>query len=162
MIIIFLSPLACVGGRENNLIFKRTKRGGQQKHKKEIRIFIYEHLFGILKGVKMRKFHRSPNLFEKFLLVIGVFVIVVGYGFITNARAVDTTNYWLFLQTMFLWLMLTVLVILLAVNENMKEELKIIAEEQLEQIKLLARGEKQEVAIEEQELKILDKLKKKK
>ena len=110
----------------------------------------------------MRKFHRSPNLFEKFLLIIGVFVIIIGYGFIANAQRLDAANYWLFLQTIFLWLMLTVLIILLAVNENMKEELKLIAEEQLEQIKILAKGEKEEVQIEEEELKILNKLKGKK
>jgi len=103
----------------------------------------------------MKKFVRNPNLFERFLLIIGIFVIIIGYGFISNAQKLNDPNYWTFLQTMFLWLILTVLVILLAVNENMKEELKLIAEEQLEQIKLLTQSERKAVDIEDEELKTL-------
>lgn len=44
---------------------------------------------------------------------------------------------WGLLQTTFLWLLMIFFVVLVAVNENMKEELKIIAYNQLVEARLL-------------------------
>lgn len=110
----------------------------------------------------MKKYPRNPNIFEKFLLIVGIFILIVGYGFIQRALNINQTNHWLFLQSIFLWLMLVVLIILLAVNENMKEELKLIQEEQLEEIRVLRKEEKTEIDIEEKELDLLKKLERKK
>jgi hypothetical protein len=81
---------------------------------------------------------RSPNIFEKILLIIGVMIVIIGYSFIHQMYVTD--NYmisWGMLQAMFMWLLLSVMLIMLAVNENVKEELKIVIEEHLQEIKLL-------------------------
>lgn len=79
---------------------------------------------------------RNPNLFEKILLVFGVFVIIISYValhrmVVSGADSVDA------LQVIFLWLILLVMIIMTSVNENMKEELKIVIRNQHEEIKLL-------------------------
>jgi hypothetical protein len=81
---------------------------------------------------------RSPNVFEKILLVIGVMMVIVGYSFIHRMYMVDGyVLSWNMLQTMFLWLILAVMLIQLAVSENMKEELKLIIQEHIQEIKLM-------------------------
>ena len=81
---------------------------------------------------------RKPNVFEKIVLIIGIIVVVVGYSFIQQMyMAEGRVLSWALLQTMFLWLMLAVFIIMMAVNENVKEELKVIINEHLEEIKLL-------------------------
>ncbi|MEM4336948.1 MAG: hypothetical protein QXG86_03010 [Candidatus Woesearchaeota archaeon] len=81
---------------------------------------------------------RTPNFFERVLLVIGALVIIVGYGVIRRVWELTGKNFgWEIVTTIFLWLILIALVILLAVSENMKEELKIVVENQLNEIKLL-------------------------
>jgi Na+/melibiose symporter-like transporter len=101
---------------------------------------------------------RSPNLFEKILLGVGLLVILVGFGLISQAISQGSAEYWSLLQTILLWLMLIVLIILLAVNENVKEELKLIAAEQLEALTILSRQVKKGVKDEEAELRILKNL----
>jgi hypothetical protein len=44
---------------------------------------------------------------------------------------------WNALQTTFLWLILIVMIILAAVNENMKEELKMVINNQVKEMQLL-------------------------
>lgn len=80
---------------------------------------------------------RVPNVFERVLLIVGVVVILVGYGLIQKLLNIDGGLSWNFLIAVFLWLILIAVVILAAVNENVKEELKIVIENQLEEIKLL-------------------------
>ncbi|MCK4521077.1 MAG: hypothetical protein KAU20_00760 [Nanoarchaeota archaeon] len=79
---------------------------------------------------------RKINAFEKLLLATGILVIITGYIFI-HSLIIKTGISWMALQAMFLWLILLVLVILTAVNENTKEELKMVINNQLEEIKLL-------------------------
>ena len=81
---------------------------------------------------------RKPNVFEKIVLIIGIIVVVVGYSFIQQMYLAEGAKLsWDLLQTMFLWLVLAVFMIMVAVNENVKEELKVIINEHLEEIRLL-------------------------
>ena len=80
---------------------------------------------------------RKTNAFEKILLAIGITLIIIGYAAIHRLFAVERVFSWELLQTTFLWLMMILLLILAAVNENMKEELKIIILQQHDEIKLL-------------------------
>ena len=122
-------------------------------------MFIYLNELFVYEGVQMKRFTRNPNLFEKILLIIGICVIVFGFGSISTAINVDNTNYWLFTQTVLLWFLLVIMIVLLAVNENMKEELKLISEEQLEQIKILNQGERKELDYERSELEEIKRMK---
>ncbi len=88
---------------------------------------------------------RKPNFFEKILLLIGVILIIAGYGLMHGRIIADGMITWNAIQAIFIWLVLVVLVILLAVNENMKEELKIIAGQQLNEIKLLTGSTKKQI-----------------
>jgi len=81
--------------------------------------------------------HRKPNLFEIILLTIGIAVIVLGYIAIHRMVLIEKTVSWELLQTTFLWLLMIFFIVLAAVNENMKEELKVIAYNQLVEIRLL-------------------------
>jgi len=79
---------------------------------------------------------RKPNVFEKILLLIGVAVLMIGYGFIhQQVRAEGVTL--LTIETIFMWLVLVALIILIAVSENMKEELKQILALNAEEVRLL-------------------------
>jgi len=85
----------------------------------------------------MAKLVRNPNLFEKVLLIVGIALIVVGYISIHRMVVSDRAFSWDFLQTTFMWLIMILLIILAAVNENMKEELRTVIENQIEEMKLL-------------------------
>ena len=78
-----------------------------------------------------------PNFFEKLLLFLGFFVIIVSYGFIHAVIAREGLFSWEALQTIFLWLILIVLIVMTAVNENMREEIALIIRNQLDELKLL-------------------------
>ncbi|HZX45506.1 MAG TPA: DmsC/YnfH family molybdoenzyme membrane anchor subunit [Candidatus Nanoarchaeia archaeon] len=80
---------------------------------------------------------RKPNMFESILLIIGVVLIVLGYYVIYKVYSIEGALNWNLLQTLFLWILMILLIIVAAVNENMKEELKIIASNQLEEVKML-------------------------
>jgi hypothetical protein len=81
-------------------------------------------------------YNRKLNFFEKILLTIGIFIIIIGYFFVHGFVAKQGIS-WDALQSTFLWLMLVVLIIQAAVNENMKEELKMVIINQMKEIKLL-------------------------
>jgi len=68
---------------------------------------------------------------------MGVFTILLGYAFIYRMFQFDTFLSWQAIQTIFLWLILICVIILLAVSENMKEELRIVIENQSNELKLL-------------------------
>ena len=85
----------------------------------------------------MAQIRRKPNVFEIILLVVGITLIVIGYIAIHRLVAIENVISWNFLQATFLWLLMILMVILAAVNENMKEELKLVIENQIEEIKLL-------------------------
>ncbi len=85
----------------------------------------------------MATLRRRPNAFETILLIIGIALIVVGYIAIHRMVVFEGALSWDLLQTTFLWLLMILMVILAAVNENMKEELKIVILNQAEEIRLL-------------------------
>ena len=81
-------------------------------------------------------YNRKLNAFEKILLIIGILVIIIGYFFVHTLIASQGLS-WEALQTTFLWLILVVMIISSAVNENMKEELNLVISNQAQEIKLL-------------------------
>jgi len=81
---------------------------------------------------------RNPNLFEKILLVLGIFFVMFGYAMIHKMVITSGILNWSFVQAIFLWLIIVILIILVAVVENVKEELKLIIGKHGEEIRLLA------------------------
>lgn len=80
---------------------------------------------------------RPPNFFEKILLFMGIIAIGVGYYFVHlvmlgyGMASFETAN------ALLLWFLCITLIILTAVSENSKEELKIIIKQQHDEMKLL-------------------------
>ena len=78
---------------------------------------------------------RRTSIFEKMLLIVGLFLLVIGYFFINKAFIADDYKVsWGFLQTVFLWLLMVIFIILLAIGEDIKEGILL---EQLGEIKSL-------------------------
>ena len=80
---------------------------------------------------------RTPTLFEKVLLVMGVAIVLIGYALIYRVYKFESLLSWGTIHAVFLWLILIGVIILIAVAENMKEELKIVVQNQNEELKLL-------------------------
>ena len=93
----------------------------------------------MMKFKEIDKNLRSPNFFEKVLLVLGIFFVMFGYTLIHKLVVASGALSWDFVISMFLWLIIVILMILVAVVENVKEELKIIIMEHAEEVSLLAR-----------------------
>ena len=104
-------------------------------------------------------FGRKINAFEKILLPVGIGLTFLGFYLILLAEQSATEIGWLRLGTVFAWMMLLFVVILAATSEDMKEELALIQQEHVTEIKLL-----KEISNEQlQEIKLLrDDLKKRK
>ena len=78
---------------------------------------------------------RLMSIFEKMLLVVGFLVLIIGYFFINRVFIAEGYNVsWGFLQTVFLWLLMVIFIILLAIGEDIKEGILL---EQLDEIKKL-------------------------
>jgi len=78
---------------------------------------------------------RRTSIFEKLLLVVGFLVLVMGYVFINRVFAAENYNVsWGFLQTVFLWLLMVIFIIMLAIGEDIKEGILL---QQLDEIKSL-------------------------
>jgi Na+/melibiose symporter-like transporter len=78
---------------------------------------------------------RKTSSFEKMLLIVGLLILVIGYMLISKTYAVERGQLsWGFLQTIFLWLLMVIFIILLAIGEDIKEGILL---EQLEEIKSL-------------------------
>ena len=78
---------------------------------------------------------RRTSIFEKLLLVVGFLVLIMGYFFIIRVFAAE--NYkvsWGFLQTVFLWLLMVIFIIMLAIGEDIKEGILL---QQLDEIREL-------------------------
>ena len=78
---------------------------------------------------------RRTSIFEKLLLVVGFLVLIMGYFFINRVFAAE--NYkvsWGFLQTVFLWLLMVIFIIMLAIGEDIKEGILL---QQLDEIREL-------------------------
>ena len=85
----------------------------------------------------MPTFNRKAKPFEVILLIIGIALIVFGYLAIYKMMSLKPGFSWELLQTTFIWLLLIFFVVLAAVNENMKEELKMVINNQWEKLRLL-------------------------
>jgi hypothetical protein len=81
--------------------------------------------------------NRKSNFFEKILLVVGLGVILLGFHFINSVYSNGLTEMWGLVQSVFLWLMLIILVVLLATEEDVKEELSIIMRQQIDEVRLI-------------------------
>ena len=78
---------------------------------------------------------RRTSSFEKMLLIVGLLVLFIGYFLINKVYIVEGSKLsWGFLQTIFLWLLMVIFIILLAIGEDIKEGILI---EQLDEIKSL-------------------------
>ena len=78
---------------------------------------------------------RHTSIFEKLLLVVGFLVLIIGYFFINRAFIEEGFKVsWGFLQTVFLWLLIVIFIILLAIGEDIKEGILL---EQLDEMKQL-------------------------
>ena len=78
---------------------------------------------------------RHTSIFEKLLLIVGFLVLIIGYFFINSAFIADDYKVsWGFLQTVFLWLLMVIFIILLAIGEDIKEGILL---EQLDEIRQL-------------------------
>ena len=78
---------------------------------------------------------KKPNMFERVVLFVGLLVLVLGYYIINKVLVIE--NYklsWEFLQTIFLWLLMVIFIIIIAIGEDIKESLLI---NQTEEIRLL-------------------------
>ncbi|MBI4143572.1 hypothetical protein HY487_01665 [Candidatus Woesearchaeota archaeon] len=78
---------------------------------------------------------RRTSIFEKMLLFVGLFILVLGYFFINKVFVLEGYQIsWGFLQTVFLWLLMVIFIILLAIGEDIKEGILL---EQLDEIRQL-------------------------
>ncbi|MBI2134805.1 hypothetical protein HYU09_02365 [Candidatus Woesearchaeota archaeon] len=76
---------------------------------------------------------RKTSSFEKMLLIVGLLVLVIGYMLIGKVYAIEGSQLsWGFLQTIFLWLLMVIFIIMLAIGEDIKEGILL---QQLEEIK---------------------------
>lgn len=79
---------------------------------------------------------RKLNPFEKMLMIVGSVLIVLGAFFVYGL--IERYGFdWEAMQSALLWLILVILIIIAAVNENMKEELKQVIEIQSQELRLL-------------------------
>ncbi|MBN2567056.1 hypothetical protein JXB02_03170 [Candidatus Woesearchaeota archaeon] len=85
----------------------------------------------------MKSPFRKANVFELILLIVGVGIGILGFNLINGLYAEDQAMTWNLLQTVFLWLVLIVMVILAATMEDVKEELAIVIREHMEETRLL-------------------------
>ena len=78
---------------------------------------------------------RKTSSFEKMLLIVGLLVLVVGYTLISKVYVIEGSKLsWGLLQTIFLWMLMVIFIILLAIGEDIKEGILI---QQLDEIKSL-------------------------
>jgi uncharacterized membrane protein len=93
------------------------------------------------------------NLFEKMLLVVGIAVTIIGFYYINQIYTGEGRLSWALLQAAFLWLVLLFMIILTDSNESIKEELKEVVNQQVQETRLLRDISKEQLA----ELKIMNK-----
>ena len=72
------------------------------------------------------------NNFEKILFLVGIMATFLGFYLINKVYLANSYLSWAFLQSIFLWLMLLLLIILTDSNESIKEELREIIREHVE------------------------------
>ena len=78
---------------------------------------------------------RKTSSFEKMLLIVGMLILVIGYLLISKVFAAEGGELtWGFLQTVFLWLLMVIFIIMLAIGEDIKEGILL---QQLDEIRAL-------------------------
>ena len=76
---------------------------------------------------------RKTNVFEKLLLLVGLLVLLIGYFLINRVFIFEGHQLsWGFLQTVFLWLLMVIFIVMLAIGEDIKEGILL---DQVEEIK---------------------------
>lgn len=83
------------------------------------------------------KYIRSPNVFEKILLVIGIAVVIIGYGLIHKLILIKNVLSWDLVISIFMWFIIIILIIITAVSENVKEEISEIIKKETAKIRIL-------------------------
>ncbi len=91
------------------------------------------------------------NFFEKMLLLAGVAVTIVGFFYINRIYTGEGHMSWALLQAAFLWLLLLFMIILTDSNESIKEELKEVIKQHMEETKVLKQISREQLA----ELKVI-------
>lgn len=99
-----------------------------------------------------RVFKRINN-FEKILFLVGLMATFMGFYLINKVYKVDPYLNWALIQAIFLWLMLLFIIILTDSNESIKEELKEVIKEHMEETKVLKQISNEQL----QEIKLLRK-----
>ena len=78
---------------------------------------------------------RHTSTFEKMLLIVGLLILIMGYFFINRVFVAEGYKIsWGFLQSVFLWLLMVIFIIMLAIGEDIKEGILL---KQLDEIKSL-------------------------
>jgi len=85
----------------------------------------------------MVAYKRKLNFFEFILLFVGIGVGIIGFLIISNHYQSNPSLTWDLFQTVFMWLLLIVVLILAATMEDVKEELAVIIKGHVEETKLL-------------------------
>ena len=79
---------------------------------------------------------RRTSVFEKLLLIVGFLVLIIGYFFINRVFIFEGYKVtWGFLQTVFLWLLMVIFIILLAIGEDIKEGILLEQLDEMRQVK---------------------------
>jgi len=85
----------------------------------------------------MKELMRMPNVFEKILLVIGIVIIFLCYFFVQLMITNYGLNSFETISTILGLIIIIILIVITAVSENSKEELKIIITQHKDEIGLL-------------------------
>ncbi len=80
---------------------------------------------------------RKTNSFEKMFLLVGIVAVILGYYFVHQVFLEYGVLGFESAAALLLWFILIFLLVLIAVCENSKEELKIIIGQQHEELRLL-------------------------
>jgi uncharacterized membrane protein len=86
------------------------------------------------------------NVFEKLLLLIGISVTIIGFYYINKMYTGEGRLSWALLQAAFLWLVLLFMIILTDSNESIKEELKEVIHQHMNETRLLKEISKEQLA----------------
>lgn len=74
--------------------------------------------------MKLIQLARKPSYLEKLIVFIGIFVLIFGY--ILMQKMLVAQGYllsWDLIQAVFLWLLIVIFLVVLAMAENIKEEM---------------------------------------
>jgi len=89
----------------------------------------------LLKSI-YQKFVRS-TFFEKLLLFVGAFVGIVGFYLINTIYMAENRLTWALIQSVFLWLLLILILVLTDSSETIKNELSVVIKDLTEETRLL-------------------------